>query len=245
MTMNTDPFAMQNWYPRFGNCAFPASFALLREEAIARLAGTLDDRSPDQLEAIDQQVIDDLRPQMASLWGNSFVSVDTVAPTDTERFALKRGAIHSPESAWYFLLHSLKVRDAARRGEVSCVCLRPFRRMTIFREFRLFIREGELVAMSQYHLIRHFHRLEKLKDFYWEKAQMFVAENAWRMPLATLCADIYFTSNDEILLVDLNPWGEPTDPLLLRSWDRNWSECAGLLTMEPPTQLHGDVDVSF
>ena len=55
----------------------------------------------------------------------------------------------------------------------------------------------------------------------------------------------YFTSDDRILLIDLNPWGEPTDPLLLRSWDREWSECAGLLTMEPPTQLHGNVDVSF
>ena len=245
MKMNSSPYAMQNWYPRFGNCAFPAAFAMLRKEAVERLAGTLDDDSPDRLEAIDRQVIDDLRAPMSSLWGNSFVSVDTVAPTDTERFALKRGAVHSPESAWHFLLRSLKVRDAARRGEVSCICLRPFRRMTGFREFRLFIRDGELAAMSQYHLIRHFHRLEKLKDFYWERAQGFVTENSWRLPVATLCADIYFTSDNDILLIDLNPWGAPTDPLLLRDWDRDWSECAGLLTMEPPTKLHGDVDVSF
>ena len=64
MTMNSNPFAMQNWYPRFGNCAFPATFAMLREDAVARLAGTLDDRSPDQLEAIDRLVIEPYREKI-------------------------------------------------------------------------------------------------------------------------------------------------------------------------------------
>jgi hypothetical protein len=117
--------------------------------------------------------------------------------------------------------------------------------MTPFREFRLFIQNGKLVAMSQYHLIRHFHRLEKLKDHFWQKSKEFVEENAWRLPLENIVVDIYFTADDRILVIDLNPWGEPTDPLMLRSWNRDWSDEAGLITMAPPVKLRGDVDVSF
>ena len=49
----------------------------------------------------------------------------------------------------------------------------------------------------------------------------------------------------EIMIVDLNPWGGATDPLLLRSWDRDWSKPAGIVLMDPPTRISGDVNISF
>jgi hypothetical protein len=57
--------------------------------------------------------------------------------------------------------------------------------------------------------------------------------------------DIYFTSGGKILIIDLNPWGEPTDPLLVRDWGRDWNTPAGMLLMDPPIPIHGDVNVSF
>ena len=65
------------------------------------------------------------------------------------------------------------------------------------------------------------------------------------MPIKTFVADVYFTNDDKILLIDLNPWGAPTDPLLLRSWERSWDSEPELFIMPPPTRISGDVDVSF
>ena len=98
--------------------------------------------------------------------------------------------------------------------------------------------------MSQYHLIRHFRRLEGVKDGYWKKACDFVDEIVWRLPVKTLVIDIYITSAKDILIVDLNRW-EECDPLLLRSWERDWNESAGILVMDPPIAVSGDVKVSF
>ncbi len=236
------------WYPVLAGHTFLTSFVKLRKNALSALiAGeNLDDyEDDDDVNPAVEQVIEDLRQPMAAIPGNCFVSVDTCAPTDTERFAGKRGAVYSPESAWKYLTLSEKVRNAASRGEVEYICLRPFRRMNRTREFRLFIRNGQLNAMSQYDLHRHFRRLERVRKHYWELANEFVNGISWLLPLKTLVMDIYFTSSEEILIIDLNQWGEPTDPLLLNTWERDWSDKAGIVLMPPPTKIFGDVNVSF
>jgi hypothetical protein len=109
----------------------------------------------------------------------------------------------------------------------------------------LFIWEGQLSAMSQYHLIRHFRRLEGVKESYWQLADKLVKDIIWRIPVKTLVIDIYITSSKSVYIVDLNPWGGDTDPLLLRTWERDWSVPAGIQVMAPPTAISGDVKVSF
>lgn len=230
------------WYPVLSGHTFLTSFVRLHPEAVAELAaGNPGDRKT----AAVTDAIESLRRPMSAIPGNCFAFVDCCAPTDTSRFELKRGAVFSPESAWRFLALSEKVRTAASRGEVEYVCLRPFRRMNRTREFRLFIRDGKLNAMSQYHLIRHFRRLEGVKNEFWTRAEKFIDSIAWSLPLKDLVIDIYFTSEHQILIIDLNCWGEPTDPLLLNSWSRNWPETTGIHLMPPPTRISGDVNVSF
>ena len=236
---NKDFFKTQNWYPALAGNTFLTSFVKLQEEEIEALAdGAIDG-------PIAYNVIKRLKQAMHYITGNCFVSVDTCAPTDTERFRLKRGAVHSPESAWQFLALSQKVRDAAAKKEINHICLRPFRRMNQTREFRLFIHEGELVAMSQYWLVRHFRRLEGIKDTLWDQANKFFETISWNLPVKTLVMDIYITSSKKVLIVDLNTWGEKTDPLLLGNWDRDWSKKPGIFLMPPPTKIFGDVNVSF
>ncbi len=236
------------WYPVLASHTFLTSFVRLRKEAVAALIAGENQEDfdrPDELPSAVSAVIEDLRKPMAAIPGNCFVSVDTCAPTDTERFAAKRGAVYSPESAWKFLTRSEKVRAAARRGEVEYVCLRPFRRMNRTREFRLFIYNRQLNAMSQYNLIRHFRRLEGVRHKYWTMANNFINDIAWLLPMENLVMDIYITSSDKILIVDLNPWGAPTDPLMLMRWERDWSQPAGIVLMDPPTSISGNVNVSF
>ncbi len=248
MSMDKNDFLrMPVWYPVLAEHAFVTSFVKLRPEAIGALAAGAGGKSAPgkEWEKVVRSVIADLAAPMAGIPGNCFTSVDKCSPTDTERFELKRGAVYSPQSAWRFLASSAKVRAAADRGEVEYICLRPFRRITWPREFRLFIRGGQLNAMSQYHLIRHFRRLEGMRRHYWRLVSKFIDSIAWKLPAEDLVMDIYITSEEKVLIIDLNCWGEPTDPLLLRRWDRDWSEPAGIVLMAPPAKLHGDVNVSF
>lgn len=227
------------WYPLLANYTFFTVFVKLHENEIQALANG----EQDSQEAKD--VISRMTIPMHNITGNCFVFTDSSAPTDTERFEKKRGAVFSAKSAWRFLALSEKVRAAAKDGKVSSVCIRPFRRMSKPREFRLFIYDGKLTGMSQYWLIRHFRRLEGPKQEYWEKAAKMVDEISWLLPVKNVVMDIYFTSSGKIIIIDLNTWGEPTDPLLFRTWQRNWAEVAGIKLITPPTKICGDVNVSF
>jgi hypothetical protein len=227
------------WYPALAGDTFLTSFVKLQQDEIKALANG-DTKGP-----VVKAVVKRMKLPMGSISGNCFVSVDTCSPTDTERFYGKRGAVHSAESAWYFLATSEKIRKAATDGDVEFICIRPFRRMNQTREFRLFIYKGELKAMSQYWLIRHFRRLEGIKGKLWERAQNFFDRISWALPVDTLVMDIYITSDNNVLIVDLNQWGVPTDPLLLRQWERDWEQPTGIVLMPPPTKIFGDVNVSF
>ena len=232
------------WYPRLGAYSLFTTFVTLPEEARAYLASS-DRENFEGAEALNARMIELLRRPMEAFSGYVFATVDRCAPTDTIRFEERHGAVHRASQTWNIICDSDKVRRSAAAGEVTSICLRPFHRMNIPREFRLFIRKGELVAMSQYHLIRHFRRLEGVKIKYWKLAERLVKLVAWTLPLEELVMDIYIASNDRTYIVDLNPWGPPTDPLLLRSWDRDWSKPIGIVLMEPPAKLSGEVDVSF
>ena len=234
-----------NWYPYLASHAFPTAFVRLRPEAAALLAAS-DEEREQAPKSISRQVIEDLRQPMSKIPGNCFTSTDMCSPTDTERFLGKKGAVYSPESAWKYLFLSEKVRRSAAAGEVGFICLRPFRRITRAREFRLFIRSGELAAMSQYWLTRHFPLLDKRGKRYWKIAEKLVDSVVWQLPVSDFVMDIYVTGDEEILIIDLNPWGPPTDPLLLRDWERgDWADRPGLKVMLPPTKISGNVHVSF
>ena len=221
------------WYPVLASHTFLTSFVRLRPEAVKALADGCDGTVKS---AVVIEAIESLRAPMAAIPGHCFASVDCCSPTDTERFITKGGAVFSPESAWRYLARSAKVRAAAERGDVEYICLRPFRRMNRTREFRLFIRNGELNAMSQYHLTRHFRRLEGIKENLWSRCQLFINAKSWRLPKEPLVMDIYFTSNYErIMIVDLNPWSGETDPKLFK-WDEDWDSVPGLRLMAAPAE---------
>ena len=222
---------MPNWYTQLAAHTFITTFVPLPKDAIELLKeGELDDL--DEEERIDQMMIEELRQPMAEIPGNCFLCVDSCAPTDTDRFRAKGGAVYSPRSAWRILRESEKVRSAARAGLLTAICLRPYRNMTPAREFRLFIVDGKLKGMSQYHLVRPFRRLERIRENLWNRCQLFINAKSWRLPAGKLVMDVYFTANYErIMIVDLNPWGGDTDPKLFK-WEEDWSSVPGLRIME-------------
>ncbi|MDD4818323.1 MAG: hypothetical protein PHI85_10170 [Victivallaceae bacterium] len=228
------------WYKVLKKHTFPTNFLNLTPSELQALAAGEEDTPT------AKDVIARMRPLMHRP-GNNFVLMDSCAPTDTERYYAKRGAVHSARSAWVFLARSAKVRAAAAAGAADTICIRPFRRMSIPREFRLFFVDGELAAASQYFLIRHFRRLEGVKDKYWKLLAKFAAKIADKLPAENVVMDVYVTSDREVLVLDLNVFGPPTSPLLLRSWEQDWKNIdePKLKLMPPPVKISGEVTVSF
>ncbi len=232
---------MVNWYPVLGEYSVMTTFVKLSEEEVSLLAnGVAKGKEV-------RNVVSRLHKVMKSgSFSNYFVCCDSCSPTDTERFAAKRGAVHSAESAWFYLATSDKVRTAAAKGEVEYLAIRPFIKIDRTREFRLFIKDGELKAMSQYNLVRHFRRLEGIKDRLWKSVCKWYDRVDKQLPLKDVTIDVYLENNDrDVKIMDLNPWNEDTDPLLLRTFDQDWSQVQGIKLMLPPTKISGDVEVSF
>ena len=239
------PFlANPGWYPRLGAYSLFTTFVAIPDDVRCYL-GCSNRATFENAAEINARMIEMLRRPLQAFQGYVFVTVDHCAPTDTRRFIERYGAVRNAQQAWDILCSSEKVRRSAAAGEVHTICIRKYHRMNIPREFRLFIRKGELVAMSQYHLVRHFRRLEGVRGRYLALAEKFVKLIGWMLPVEEVVMDIYITKAGLVRIVDLNPWGVPTDPLLLRSWDRDWSKPAGIVLMAPPAKLSGHVDVSF
>lgn len=237
-----DQCRLPNWYPRLSAFSLPTAFVALTPEEIQALA----DGAP-ATTAPAKNVIKRIKALLPNFSYYRFFSVDLAAPTDTKRFKEKNGSVRSAKSAWEVLASSQKVQESAKRGEVTSICIRPYRNMEPAREFRLFIKDGKLFAMSQYWLKRHYARFEKKEKKLWEKAVKFIETNGWALPLKDVVADVYYTSSGRILITDLNPLGEPTDPLMFNKWDKfDWSgEPVGIKLIPKPLKLSGDVNVSF
>jgi len=227
------------WYQDLSDHTFPTIFLRLKDEEIAALA------EGETKGDIPLNVQKRMKHPMGSFPGNCFVFTDLGAPTDTERFLNKNGAVYSPASAWRYLAESQKIRELAGKKLIEHICIRPFRRITKPREFRLFVKGGKLRAMSQYWLTRHFRRLDGRKDDYWQMALSFIENVSWLLPASDIVMDVYFTSDHDILIIDFNNWGDPTDPLMLKSWNIDWNIEHGIILIAPPSKLSGDVSVSF
>ncbi len=219
-------YGVSSWYSTLADHTFPTTFVKLKDSDLELIAK--ETREGTEVESLVSRI----KKAQAAFSGATFVFADTVAPTDTPRFDSKKGAVHSAQSAWNNLVISEKVRFAASKKEFEFICIRPFRNMTYPREFRLFIYNGALKLMSQMHLERPYQRLLLRREFWWNKAKEFVDEISWLLPQETIVMDVYFTSKDEILIVDFNKWGESTDSLLAGTWSLDWNSEYGLKLME-------------
>ncbi|MFA5204488.1 MAG: hypothetical protein WC708_08815 [Lentisphaeria bacterium] len=238
--MNLEPrhFPISSWYAALGDVTFPSVFVPLAPATVqALLAG-------DETAAAARAGLDALRQALSAFTGACVVNADVCAPVDSPLYRPRSG-LFAAATAWRLLAGSPRVQAALRDGQTTRLVVRPFRRMDRTREFRMFFFRGRLAAMSQYCLERHFRRLAGRVEEIAARGQEFAARLAPGLPADTLVADVYLTAEKRFLLVDLNPWGPPTDPLLLRSWDRDWTVPAGLKLIPPPIRMGGDVKVSF
>ena len=139
---------ISEWYPHLGHLTFPTVFIGLNNQERDAL---IDGNKPSGL-------ADRITRAVGSLPGSCVAGLDDCMPTDSATFqkskAFKRGDL-----ALKMFAESAKVKESLGAGSKT-ITIRPYRRMDKTREFRLFIKEGELKAVSQRNLERHFKRLE-------------------------------------------------------------------------------------
>lgn len=233
-----DVIPISLWYPRLGQFSFPTVFIELNHEEVAAfLRGETESAPAAAVTGRIQQAI-------KALPGSAFVACDVCAPTDNEKFA-KSPSVAYGRVAWRLLTTSDKVTAAFRDETTNRIVVRPYRRMNRTREFRLFFAGRQLKAMSQYNLDRHFARLAKQEKRLWRRMTRFAGDVGTFLPRQDLVMDVYLTSDDQVLIIDLNPWGPPTDPLLLKSWDQDWDKQHGVCLLPRPIKMKGEISVSF
>lgn len=117
--------------------------------------------------------------------------------------------------------------------------LRRWLEISSSTEFRCFVKKGNIIAISQRDTASHYPHIaqnydeihSKIKDFFHKKI-------SGKFPDNNYVFDMYFKSNNVIKLVDFNPFGEITDPLLF-TWDE-------LSHVEPDEEADsGEVETMF
>lgn len=233
---------ISDWYTDFADITFPTVFIRLSDSEKSDL---IDDNRG----AGKQSLWPRLTTAIGSFHGGVVINADCCAPTDSLAFRRRR-ILHTPISSWKQLVSSEKVITALKTGITDKLCIRPYRRMDSAREFRLFIKGGQLLAASQYDLRKNYPKLHKKQDELWNSLKDFYNESV--KPFSKyddVVIDVYMCGDGHILVVDFNEWGGDTAPLLLRNWNQNMDEFLQnrhpLLLLAAPVKMGGDVSVSF
>ncbi|KAL0480986.1 cell division cycle protein 123 [Acrasis kona] len=100
-------------------------------------------------------------------------------------------------------------------------------------EFRCFIREGELIAISQRDHQNYYKFLEDRIAEYREKLHVFWKQNVQtKFKLVNYVLDLYINRKGSVFIIDFNVYGHPTVPLLF-----DWNSAPLALRSELPAEI--------
>ena len=233
---------ISDWYTTFSDLSFPTVFIKLSQLEIDSIINNLSGEGKDS-------VWNRLTHAMTLLPRGVILNADCCAPSDSTAFKRRR-ILHTPISSWKQLTTSVKVKNALAEGKSDTLCLRPYRRMDRAREFRLFIKDGKLLAASQYNLDKNYAKLYKRQDEVWALLNTFFTTKLSPFLIEEeMVVDVYISGQNDVKIIDFNAWGGETAPLLLRKWDQDFDQFFEtrhrLLLLASPVAMCGDVSVSF
>ncbi|XP_039648402.1 cell division cycle protein 123 homolog [Perca fluviatilis] len=89
-------------------------------------------------------------------------------------------------------------------------------------EFRCFVKENKLIAISQRDYTQYYQHVWKQEEQICHAIQAFFSQHIqYNFLDEDFVFDVYRDSQGRVWLIDVNPFGEVTDSLLF-SWGRNW-----------------------
>jgi len=120
-----------------------------------------------------------------------------------------------------FVSSDLELIDTVKNQKIQII-LRKWANLYDSQEFRCFVKDKRVVAISQRQADQHFEHLPQEKDellvFLEDFLEECVFEKFASGGIPSYVVDVYVDRQDRVWIVDFNVWGERTDSLLF-SWE--------------------------
>ena len=101
-----------------------------------------------------------------------------------------------------------------------CLVLRKWREVNPGTEWRCFVKDGRLVAACQRDTASHYSHMAREEESIRRDLVTFFREQIRdKFPLSSYVFDVTRPGKDRVILMDFNPFGNPTDTLLFESWE--------------------------
>jgi len=123
--------------------------------------------------------------------------------------------------------HCTDVPDSSDQYFARHLVLRQWQDISAESEFRCFVQNGAVVAISQRHLGIHFpHLITQKEAICCDILHFYHTFVEGKFDDSDFTFDVWRKSTEDIVLLDFNPFGPVTDSLLF-SWNElmNWSPC--------------------
>lgn len=203
-----------------------------RDALIALSGGRVAGRNPWEVLTLSGEFIDDLDDTLRSYSGGAHARFDLCS--------LKLGAAPPKIRTSGDFISALKrenprvlsaLASFAHAGRDAHVFLFPWRDMPPWTEFRLFIRDREVVGVSQYHHGRSYPEIEENLEAVKASLRSFSRKLIGALHMDTVVADAFVSPQGDgsfaTTLIELNPFVMRTDPCLY-SW-RNGGDFDGYI----------------
>lgn len=215
------PYMMDYWYPRVSDMTIPAIFVEIP--------------SGDFVNVFDGREFagsDDFILQLENAIGGKkhFIKTNNRSPKDwsypdAPSASNAKEAIHALAGSMRILDDCVDLMDIAPFYAV----VRPWVDIDPKYEFRCFVKNGKMIAVTQYFYDRYFPGLDIEAGGIKEKIEIFHQALAERYPVKDYVFDVYINSGT-VILIEINPYGL-SDPCLFETYE-NIETVGGFRTKE-------------
>ncbi|CAG9466068.1 unnamed protein product [Pedinophyceae sp. YPF-701] len=225
-----DPHALEDEYRRDSWGDRATGSARGGSDHSNRVSGDASDRSSDGAEAAGffdahPQIERAINDAVSSLGGSVFPKAGWSAPTDATWLMMSGQAkcAHADEIALLLKSSDRVAHDLSlcQQGEgQAALVLKEWYDLRPEREFRCFVRGGQLVAASQRHMTQHYPQLEGQEREISRQLSAFHDDvvRPSPFPLEHYCYDVYLLPSGRVRILDFNPW-RGTSAALLFAWE--------------------------
>ena len=233
---------IENWPPELMRLSFATRLFRLTPVERDNLSLLFEAYNGGQAQ-IDEATINSLRQQLteeiAHFPHGAFVKLSSRSPKDAWDARDQKWKVFEGSAALQWFAESERIHDdlcAARTSnEPVYIAIREWRDICPQDEWRVFIKERRIVAVSQYDYYNSYPNMHgEIGSIRWAIDQFWPTLKA-ALHLDTVIADLWVRSNAhetgrvwEARLIEINPYGNWTDPCLL-DWlkEPEWSSGTG------------------
>ncbi|MFF2531238.1 ATP-grasp domain-containing protein [Brevibacillus sp. NPDC058079] len=216
------------WSHELMNFSIPTVFfPLTAEERDQFLTLMFPEKETEEVKKVHSYFSDKISPAFEEFPDGIFLRNDRRSPKDSDSFFTRDGivAAKSPEQAIGFCLYSERMymdfKDAQRWNHLPVLVARKWMELKREREFRCFVKEGRLFAITQYDYHDSYVWVLQNETQVLERIKTFFEQIREYLPCSTIVFDVH-VGDDNVLLIETNPY-RLSDPCLFENYKELYS----------------------